>query len=46
MDRTPAENAFRCIPVSAANSTGWEILNPVNREFRWNGLTPHQQIFA
>jgi hypothetical protein len=46
MDRTPGTYAYRCIPLSAANTMGWEILNPVNCEFRWNGLTPHPQIFV
>ena len=46
MDRTPASYAYRCAPLSAANTMGWEILNPVNCEFRWNGLTPHQQVFV
>jgi len=44
MDRTPERYAYRCIPLSAANTMGWEILNPVNCEFRWNGLTPHQEL--
>jgi len=46
MDRTPENYAYRCTPLSAANTMGWEILNPVNCEFRWNGLTPHQQVFV
>ena len=46
MDRTPDNYAYRCLPLSAANTMGWEILNPVNCEFRWNGLTPHQQVFV
>ena len=46
MDRTPENYAYRCLPLSAANSMGWEILNPVNCEFRWNGLTPHTQVFV
>jgi hypothetical protein len=46
MDRTPENYAYRCIPLTAANTMGWEILNPVNCEFRWNGLTPHSQVFV
>ena len=46
MDRTPESYAYRCTPLSAANTMGWEILNPVNCEFRWNGLTPHTQVFV
>ena len=46
MDRTPESYAYRCTPMTAANTMGWEILCPVNCEFRWNGLTPHQQLFV
>lgn len=46
MDRTPDSYAYRCVPLSAANTMGWEILNPVDCEFRWNGLTPHTQVFV
>ena len=46
MDRTPEKYVYRCTPLSAANTMGWEILNPVNCEMRWNGLTPHQQLFV
>jgi hypothetical protein len=46
MDRTSAAYAYRCVPLSAANTMGWELLNPVNCEFRWNGLTPHKQVFV
>lgn len=46
MDRTPENYAYRCIPITAANTMGWEILNPVSCEFRWNGLTPQSQIFV
>jgi hypothetical protein len=46
MDRTPEKYVYRCTPLSAANTMGWEILNPVNCEFRWTGLTPQQQIFV
>lgn len=46
MDKTPAKYAYRCTPLSAANTMGWEILNPVNCEFRWNGLTPTPSVFV
>ena len=46
MDRTPENYAYRCIPMTAANIMGWEILNPVNWEFRRNGLTPHTQVIV
>ncbi|GAB4192376.1 MAG: DUF6065 family protein [Wenzhouxiangellaceae bacterium] len=44
MDRTPDRYAYRCIPLSAANTMGWEILNPVDCEFHWNGMTDHRQV--
>lgn len=37
MDATPARYAYRCIPLTAANSMGWEILNPVDVEITWSG---------
>jgi len=46
MDRTPENYVYRCIPLSAANTMGWELLNPVDCEFRWNGLTPQEQLFV
>ena len=45
MDRTPDRYAYRCVPLSAANTMGWEILSPVTCEFLWNGLTPPDQLF-
>lgn len=46
MDRTPDRYVYRCIPLSAANTMGWEILNPVACELLWNGLTPPDQVFV
>lgn len=37
MDQTPARYVYRCIPLTAANSMGWEILNPVDVEMSWSG---------
>ena len=37
MDATPGQYAYRCIPLSAANTMGWEILNPVDVTLRWSG---------
>jgi hypothetical protein len=37
MDATPDGYAYRCVPVSAANAQGWEILSPVSVEATWNG---------
>ncbi len=44
MDATPGQYAYRCIPLSAANTMGWEILNPVDVELRWSGRDKGDQI--
>lgn len=44
MDRTPNRYAYRCIPLGAANTMGWEILNPVACEFYWSGMTDHRRM--
>ncbi len=37
MDDTPDRFAYRCLPLSMANSTGWELLNPIGFSATWNG---------
>lgn len=44
MDSTPGKYAYRCIPLSSANTMGWEILNPVDVELRWSGKDDGDQI--
>ncbi|MFT6902833.1 MAG: hypothetical protein ACJAXS_003052 [Colwellia sp.] len=44
MDNTPARYAYRCIPLTAANSMGWEILNPVDAEISWTGPENGDQL--
>lgn len=44
MDASQSRYAYRCIPLSAANTMGWEILNPVTCEFFWSGMTDHRQM--
>ena len=44
MDATPGQYAYRCIPLSAANTMGWEILNPVDVELQWSGLDAGDRI--
>jgi hypothetical protein len=44
MDNTPGQYAYRCIPLSAANTMGWEILNPVDVELGWTGFDNGDQI--
>lgn len=44
MDNTPGQYAYRCIPLTAANTMGWEILNPVDVELSWSGMDDGDQI--
>lgn len=46
MDAIPQQYIYRCIPLLAANTMGWEILNPSTSEVTWNGgdLTNAMQI--
>jgi len=37
MDRTGDRFAYRCLPLTIANTHGWEILCPVSFEAYWNG---------
>ena len=37
MDAFPDRHAYRCLPLSIANTHGWEILSPCSFEIRWNG---------
>lgn len=37
MDDFPDRHAYRCLPLSIANSHGWNILCPVALEIEWNG---------
>ena len=37
MDATRDRHAYRCTPLTIANSTGWEILNPLRFAAYWNG---------
>lgn len=44
MDSTPGKYAYRCIPLTSANTMGWEILNPVDVELRWSGVDRGDRI--
>jgi hypothetical protein len=44
MHNTPARYAYRCILLTAANSVGWEVLNPVDAEISWTGLENGVQL--
>ena len=37
MDGTSDKFAYRCIPLSIANASGWEILCPIGFRAAWNG---------
>jgi len=37
MDDVPQKYIYRCIPLLAANSMGWELLNPVQSTMTWDG---------
>ena len=37
MDDFQDRHAYRCLPLSIANSFGWEVLCPIPVEIRWNG---------
>lgn len=37
MERFDDRHPYRCLPLSMANCTGWEILCPVGFEAEWNG---------
>jgi Family of unknown function (DUF6065) len=37
MDGAPESYPYRCLPLSIANSHGWEILNNCGFEAEWNG---------
>ena len=37
MDAVPAGYIYRCIPLLAANTMGWELLNPADTKLTWDG---------
>lgn len=37
MDDTPNAFAYRCLPLTIANTHGWEMLCPFSFEAKWNG---------
>lgn len=37
MDKFNDRHPYRCLPLSIANTTGWEIQSPVSFRARWNG---------
>ncbi|HEY9217686.1 MAG TPA: DUF6065 family protein [Phenylobacterium sp.] len=37
MERFADRHPYRCLPLSMANTTGWEVLNPIAFTAEWNG---------
>ncbi len=37
MDAFPDRHPYRCLPLTMANATGWEILCPIDVKIVWNG---------
>jgi hypothetical protein len=37
MDAFPGRHAYRCLPLSIANTFGWELLSPASFSIHWNG---------
>lgn len=37
MDAFPNHHPYRCLPLTMANSSGWEILCPMDIKIEWNG---------
>lgn len=44
MDDFPDRHAYRCLPLSIANASGWEVLCPIPVEIRWNGGMAKEDI--
>jgi hypothetical protein len=37
MDESPSKFAYRCLPLTIANQTGWHVYNPVGFTATWRG---------
>src|SRR5215813_11548810 len=37
MDETPSRFAYRCLPLTIANQTGWWVTNPIGFTAEWGG---------
>jgi hypothetical protein len=44
MDATNQHFAYRCTPLSIANASGWEVLNPVGFSATWTGWNGKQDV--
>jgi hypothetical protein len=44
MDRSGQRFAYRCLPLTMANASGWELRLPADVTVRWNGKTDRKAI--
>jgi hypothetical protein len=44
MDHFAERHPYRCLPLTMANTSGWEMLSPVGFTAEWNGGTHQQDI--
>ncbi len=44
MDAFPDRHPYRCLPLTIANTHGWDILCPATITFHWNGGTSVDDI--
>ena len=44
MDHFAQRHPYRCLPLSMANTTGWEILCPMGMTLEWNGGKNQEDI--
>ena len=44
MDAVPESYIYRCIPLLAANTMGWELLNPIESRVLWDGGASTENI--
>jgi hypothetical protein len=44
MDDTNERYAYRCLPLTVANSHGWDLLSPCAFEARWNGTIDEKAV--
>jgi Family of unknown function (DUF6065) len=44
MGETPQKFIYKCMPLAAANTMGWELFNPVDADVFWNGSDMNTDI--
>ena len=44
MEDTPSKFAYRCLPLTIANQTGWWVHNPIGFTAYWSGRTGRGQV--